>query len=282
MLENLLNRFRIRQFIAGIAGLLLGLLLNIASDWLSGAGNFMIPIVAVGFVVALVVNGYLWLRRPARVGLQLEPPDILDEAAKPEKARRGLIVFVSLYSPQSKSSASSLKLEERVEAAKSKNYKELDFENSNLATTVKAIIAHASTLEHCWLIATISRANESSSSLLYVPALIELLKEKYGMHCKFHFGEEFAVTIDDDAPIFIKTIDIVNRIFKLGKEEGLREKDFVVDFTAGMRSMTLGAILACLDHDRNIQMIGTKYDAEGRPQGPLFPIIFSFKPILRE
>jgi uncharacterized membrane protein len=77
MFEDLLNEFRIRQFVAGVAGLLLGLLLDIVSDWLSGAGNFMIPIVAVGFVVALVVNGYLWLRRPARVDLQLEPPDIL-------------------------------------------------------------------------------------------------------------------------------------------------------------------------------------------------------------
>jgi hypothetical protein len=41
-------------------------------------------------------------------------------------------------------------------------------------------------------------------------------------------------------------------------------------------------ILACLDSDRDIQMIGTHYDAEGRPTGTLFPIVFKFQAVVRQ
>ena len=79
-----------------------------------------------------------------------------------------------------------------------------------------------------------------------------------------------------------KTYDLVRRIYRQAAGEfGIAAKDIIADFTGCPRSMTLGLILACLSVDRNIQLMGTRYDAAGKPIGQLIPIIFSFEPVLQ-
>ena len=283
MWQRFRRAMQLRQVVAGLTGLTLGLLLNVASNWLSGAGTTLIPIIAVAFVGTLLVSIYLWWRNPSRVGLNIRPVRTLRmEAEKHQSARRGLIAFVSLYRPGHESQASK-KTEDWVAAAAQQDYRALDLSHSNLATTIEAITSHVNRLEHCWLVGTTATDPRTPGSSIYIPALIEYLRHERGLKCEFHHGPECNLPLDDDALVFTKTLDLIRNIFvqvEEDKETGLQAKEMIADFTSGTRSMTLGMILACLDGDRDIQMIGTHYDAAGNWEGPPFPIIFSFEPVL--
>jgi hypothetical protein len=274
---------QLRQLSAGVTGLALGLLLNVASNWLSGAGAALVPVIVAIFVGTLSVSIYLWWRNPTRVGLNIRPVRTLRaEAEKRQQAHRGLIAFVSLYRP-GRDSRASKKPEDWQAAAARNDYQALDLPHSNLATTIEAIMSHTSQLEHCWLIGTTATDLGVPGSSIYIPALIEYLRHERGLKCTFHHGPECNLPLDDDALVFTKTLDLVRHVFAQAEKEGevgLQAQEVIADFTGGTRSMTLGMILACLDGDRDIEMIGTHYDAAGNPKGPIFPIIFSFEPVL--
>jgi hypothetical protein len=283
MWGRLVRVMQLRQLSAGVAGLTLGLLLDFASDWLTGSGAGLVPLVALIFIAALSVSAWLWWRDPSRVGLALQPVKTLrTEAEKRQHARRGLIALVSLYRPTEENPAARLTPEDWRAAAKQRDYAALDLPNSNLATTIEAITSHASQLEHCWLIGTTAANPEIAGSHVYIPALVAYLNRERDLGCTFHYGQEFNLSLDDDALVFDKTVDIVREIFLHAESIGLGAPDVIADFTGGMRSMTLGMILACLDGDRDIEMIGTRYSPEGNWTGAPFPIIFRFEPILQQ
>jgi len=283
MLQRLRRAMELRQLSAGVTGLALGLLLNVASNWLSGAGAALVPAIVAIFVGTLSVSIYLWWRNPSRVSLNIRPVRTLRaDAEKRQHAHRGLIAFVSLYRP-GRDSRASKKPEDWQAAAARNDYQALDLPHSNLATTVEAIMSHTSRLEHCWLIGTTATDPGVPGSSIYIPALIEYLRHERGLKCAFHCGPECNLPLDDDALVFTKTLDLVRHVFVQAEKDGevgLQAKEVIADFTGGTRSMTLGMILACLDGDRDIEMIGTHYDAAGNPEGPPFPIIFSFEPVL--
>jgi hypothetical protein len=283
MRQRLQRAMQIRQASAGLAGLTLGLLLNFVSDWITGPGAWLMPLIALVFVVALAASAWFWWRHPERVGLNLQPVKTLrTEAEKKQHARRGLIAFVSLYRPTRESAASKLSPADWQTAAEQLDYERLDLPSSNLATTIEAIITHASRLEHCWLIGTTSAKPEIPGSNVYIPVLVEYLSRGRDLQCEFHHGPEFNLSLDDDALVFDKTMDLLRKIFSQAEGHKLSAGDVIADFTSGVRSMTLGMILACLDGDRDIEMIGTHYSPEGQWVGPPFPIIFSFEPVLQK
>jgi hypothetical protein len=283
MWRRLKRAMQIRQLAAGAAGLTLGLLLDFVSDWLKGAGaGFMLLVFAL-FLAALSVSVWLWWRDPGRVGLDLEPVKTLrSDAEKRQHARRGLVAFVSLYRPGPGSAAARLTPQDWRSAAEANDYARLDLANSNLATAIEAVTSHASRLEHCWLIGTIAADADIPGSQIYIPALIQYLRREKGLTCQFHHGLDLALSLDDDALVFDKTLDLIRAIFAQAGALELKAPDLIADFTGGIRSMTLGMILACLDGDRDIEMIGTRYSSEGAWVGPPFPIIFGFEPTLRQ
>lgn len=241
------------------------------------------PLIAALFILALSVSARFWWRNPERVGLNIQPVKTLrTEAEKSQHARRGLIAFVSLYKPVGQSGAKELGPTDWQTAAEQWDYQLLDFPNSNLATTIEAVITHASRLEHCWLIGTTATRPEIPGSNVYIPALVEYLRQEQKVACEFHYGPEFNLSLDDDALVFDKTMDLLHKIFEQAEKMGLGVSDVIADFTSGIRSMTLGMILACLDGDRDIEMIGTRYGPEGKWVGPPFPVVFSFEPVLEQ
>lgn len=287
MWQRLRRAMQLRQLSAGLTGLTLGLLLNVASDWLSGPGAALIPFIVIVFGGTLLVGIWLWWRNPSRVGLDIRPVQTLrTESERHQHARRGLIAFVSLYRPGRDSQASQ-KPEGWAAAAAQKDYQALDLPHSNLATTIEAITSHASRLEHCWLIGTTAADPSIPGSSIYIPALVEYFRHERGLKCAFHYGPESGcdLSLDDDALVFTKTLSLIRNIFVQAEKDGginLHAEEMIADFTSGIRSMTLGMLLACLDGDRDIQMIGTHYDAAGHWEGPLFPILFSFEPVLQQ
>lgn len=283
MWQRLRRAFQIRQLTAILTGFTAGLLVDLLSDWLGESGTGLVPVIVAVCVVGFLLSAWFWLRDPGRVGLRLEPvKTVRTEAEKQRTARRGMIACVSLYRPTGRSQAAELSPEEWRTAAEQLDYHALDLVNSNLAPTIDAITTHASRLEHCWLIGTSNTDPQVPGSGIYAPVLEAYLQQECGVECNIHYGSDLDVSLQDDALVFNRTVELMQIIFKEAEGLGLAPADMVADFTSGIRSMSLGIILACLDGDRDIQMIGTRYGADGRWTEDRFPIIFGFEPILRQ
>ncbi|MFQ5577273.1 MAG: hypothetical protein ACE5G8_09840, partial [Anaerolineae bacterium] len=192
--------------------------------------------------------------------------------------RRGFIGFVSLYKPHAGTAAAALSPQERRQAVDALDFDRLQLEASNFRPIIEAIFSHKSELEHCWLLTT--KGQQTPGSSPYAPLLVAYLRERKGIRCKFHHGEAYTISLDDDALIFSKTYDQVQRILKQTERLKIASQELVADITGGVRSMTLGMILACLNGDRDVEFVGTRYDERGEPAGDPFPIIFSFEPLL--
>jgi hypothetical protein len=283
MFPRLRRAIRLRQIIAGIFGLALGLLGNILASYLFEARSWLVYLISGVCVVSMVVLVLLDVRGPGRVELNLRPVrTVRSDAEKRSVAHPGLIALVSLYRPMKDSHVPSQKPEDWKAAAGRLDYQYLDLPHSNLAPLIEAITMHASKLKHCWLITTKSADSRFLGSGVYVPALIAYLQQEHGLGCEFHYGPEFELPLDDDAEVFTRTLDRTRKALAEAKDRGLTEEEVIGDFTGGVRGMTLGMILSRLDGDSDVQMIGTHYAADGMPVPPLFPVVFSFEPVLQE
>lgn len=266
----------VNQVIPFLAGAVLTVFLEMLSNELIESTQLIkIAFVVVGLV--LLGGTLLYRLRPRRVRVNMAIPHILrqpEEAA--QFAKRGMVAFVSLYYPVKSPTAKVLSDRQKHEAAANLDYEVLDLENSNLEPVIKSVIAHEPRLEHCWLIATSSSAPDQAGSALYVPVLVRYLKEVKGARCQFHHGPEWTIPLEDDVVLAQKAWNLVLKSFAEAEHESILSSDMVADITSGFRAMTLGMVLACLDSDRDVQLMGTHYDGRGRAVGTLFPIRFPF------
>jgi len=281
MLSHRIRRFlHVQQMLSGLAGLGFGLLLSVFANWLSEKWIWLLPWVAGIAVLAGLIGFFLSLRKPPGIDVAIQSPLTIRSPQEAKKyARRGFVGFVPLYTPRRGTEAEKLTPEERLRAAKALDFDRLQVKESNLWPTIQAILAHSSRLEHCWLLAT--RGQEVTGSLPYARVLAEYLRRREGVNCKFHYGGEYTIPLDDDALVLGKTFREVQRVFQEAARLGIPPPEMIADITTGVRSMTLGMVLACLHGDQDIEFIGTHYDETGRPVGELFPLIFSFEPVLR-
>ncbi len=100
------------------------------------------------------------------------------------------------------------------------------------------------------------------------------------MSRQFYYGEPFTIWLDDDALVLGKTYDQMKAVLAQALRLKLSPAEVVADITTGIRSMALGMVLACLDGEQDVEFVGTRYNERGQPAGELFPIIFSFEPML--
>ena len=274
-----MNRFlRPATLIPAITGFLLAVVLEVVVNTIIGAGGQVLT--AVLILTALFSLLALWLNeRTQSTRVMIEPVPLDTPANRLIHAHRGLIAFVSLYQPnaQNPQGNTGTDVSARIAAAQNGDYTALDLENANLAAIIATITAHASKLEHCWLITT-TTGDPVTSSLTYLPPLIAYLQEKKGLRIHYHAGEDYIIRIDrNDALITSQTRNLVNAIYREARAFKLAEQDVVADFSGGYRSMTLGMILACLNKGRDIQFAGTRYDANAQPTGEIFPILYNFE-----
>lgn len=279
--------FRPVVLIPAFAGFLVGILTNILAEALIAAGSSAVLILIV-ITAALLLTALVYRHNRPIIGHFDAPSVIKTEVDKydRDKAKEGLIVILSLYTPQRESPALALTIDERVAAAKNLDYETLRLEESNMTPLIQAVDAHARQLKHCWLIATLvqdgetGQVNEGQSSLTYAPLVERYLREKVGLKdCRFHSGERYALTVErDDALLADRARALVEQIYAEAnkKEIGLKDRDIVADITGGMRSIAMGVIMACLDKRRVVQFIGSAYDAHGRPAGKPLPILLKY------
>lgn len=280
MIPPHVRRFlRMQRIAMTMAGLCFGLLLSVFANWLSEKLVWLIPLVITAALISGVIGVVLYLRKPVSVEVLIRTPRTIRSPADAQRyARRGFVGFVPLYTPKRGMAADALSPEERLKAAEALEFDRLDVEASNLQPTIEAIVSHADRLEHCWLLAT--KGSNVPGSLPYARLLAEYLRQRKKMQCDFHYGEPLSISLDDDALVLSKTYDQVRQILKEAELKGLSAQEVVADMTTGVRSMTLGMVLACLDGDHDVEFVGTRYDERGQPTGKLFPVIFSFEPVL--
>jgi hypothetical protein len=270
---------RLQQISTAIASLFVGMLLSVFSNWLSEQWQNLLPLIVALTVIAVGFWLFVMIRQPAGIDVLIRAPRTF-RAVSEEKiyARSGFVGFVPIFTPKAGSKAERLTLPKREGAIQNLDFDTLNLEESNLAPTIKAILAHRSRLQHCWLLST--RGKEIAGSLPVARLLAEYLKQKHGVSCHFHYSEEESIMLDDDALVLSKTYELVRRVFFAAEKMGLPAREMVANITTGFRSMTLGMILACLDKDRDIEFVGTQYDQKGKPASDLVPITFSFETVL--
>jgi len=232
-------------------------------------------------VAVLLVLGILlfWWHYKYRPRYHMRADITIDRSEQEiaQNARRGLIALVSMYTPQHGSAAYPLSPEERNQALELRDYKKLDIRNSNLAPLLKAIESHQSQLQYCWLISTLSSQSHQGSDRS--ARLVEQYFKDQGLSCQF-FHE--SIPQEDDALLLRKVKELVERLLQGAVQDyGLSEKEIICDCTGAIRAMQLGVVFACLDAERDVQLMGTHYDAAGRPRGELFRIRIHFEPDLR-
>ena len=270
------NLFTPATLIPAIAGFLFAIILDLAREYITTTGG---PLLTITIVLAgLFSIAAVWMRiQPKPVRATFEAPVTLRQPVdRLTYARKGLIVFVSLFRPQAHSPAAKLTPEKWLEAARAEDFEILNLPDSNLATAITSIISHRHKLAHCWLVSTSAAGGDQLGSHYYVPALVKYLREAEGMDCRFYYDETLAIPLDDDALVAVKTQDRIEQIFKECEALDLTDNDIVADFSGCPRSMALGMVLACLDGNRDIQFIGTHYDEQARPSGAPFPVLFAF------
>lgn len=272
---------RMQQIAFSLTGLGVGLLASVLANYIYEHELQRLPWIIVSIGLLALLSGIAYLARNRSIAVSFRPPIIIrtPEEAK-RHARRALIGFVSLYKPQPDSPAYKLIPQERAAAIEQLDFDRLDLENSNLNPLIQAIIAHSSRLEHCWLIATESAADPGS--LPCARLLAEYLRRRKGLgSCIFHNGKDYVVRLDDFALVADKTYSKMQEILKEIEQLHYPGPEVIADITAGIRTMSMSMILSCLDKEHDVQMMGTRYDEQGRPNG-LFPIIFSFEPEIDE
>lgn len=267
-------------FIAGLSGLV-----SLASSILT---NLLSPLFeeqgyAMALIFALVMAGIVLLlvkwRQSLEVDIDVDP--IRDETAEKQHAQRGIIVFLSLY----KHLGGKVKPEEVRQALVNLDYKTLDLEsmtNTTLGHQIRAIKSHRSKLKHCWIVCTRATGRSQNQSLDYAPVFAEYITREVLPELQIHYGESYSVELDDDAIVCRNTYRLVKQIYKEAKDHGLTKNELITDITGGIRALTVGAILACMDKDVDIQYIGTRYNDQGNPTGEAFPLLVQFQPELAE
>lgn len=280
-MKHILKRLWRAELATAAFGFLVGLFGNIAANWVAESAPVLnVFLWAFGLLAVVMLVLYMARRESTTVVIRA-PQSLRSEQGRMEYACRGLIVFVSLYVPQKGTPADKLSVDERLAAAGRLEYQCLNLEQSNFAPTIAAITGHASRLEHCWLVSTVTQAGgDQTGSYAYVPVLVKYLREEKKLRCRFYgdVDKHCAVSLEEDVLVTSHTRDLVERIFREAGRLNLEEHDIAADFTGGLRSMVQGLILACLDGNRRVEFVGTHYDGQGRPTGELYPIIYSFEP----
>jgi len=245
---------------------LLSTVFSFGLGWVTNvlSGSYKIPtalawVLAAVFAIAFIVNT---LQLHERIKARTTPYQVPKgkDATSVHKSKKGLIVTVSLPYPPIDWNA------------------EIPI-NSNLYTLLTAIKAHGSSLEYIWLLGTADPKEGKGSGSIFaeLKEYINRNRESLGLtkDPKIEFLNTIPMEFDNQVTECVrKTVD---EVFDHAADFGLKQSDIIADCTGGTKSMTLGVILACLEEDRDIQLIGSQYKSDGRPDGSsAFPMIFEY------
>jgi hypothetical protein len=263
--------------LVGFLALGVNIVANIITNWLPQGTEYALSVIAALIVAAF---SYYYVRSRQTVEVDIAVDALCTPEEEHEQAQRALVVFLSLYRPL-RGPAAKLTQKQIDRAVRELDYTTLDLDNTGNTTLghqIRAIKAHRTKLEHCWLVATKARVSGKRQSLDYAPVLAKYIQDKINPAIQVHYGENYAVTLDIEEKICRNTYRLVKHIYKEAETLGMKKKEIITDITGGIRGITLGAILACLDKDENVEYIGTDYDENGNPTETSYPVVVEYKP----
>ncbi len=261
--------------LAGLLSLGSNIITNVASEWISAQMNWLLVT-----VIALLFGGimYFYVRSKQTIEVSIAL-DALRTAQEEERcAQRGLIVFLSLYRALD-GPAKTLTAAQIDQAVKNLDYVALDLDNTRNTTLghpIRAIKAHQKKLERCWLISTQARTPGKRQSFDYAPVIEKYIKDQINPNIAVHW-KEYILTLDIEEKVCRDAYRLVQQIYSEANRLGIKKNEMITDVTGGVRGIMLGAVLACLDKDEDVEYIGADYDEAGNPTGPSFPVIVEYR-----
>jgi hypothetical protein len=264
-------------------GLLGNALANLLGSWRVWgiSGNWIIV-----FMIALLVIG-LWYaqRRRARRG------EVEISVCAPE-GKAGLIILLSTLNPFG--AGTRAEMDQRRQAlqaaanwilrADPDQLSSADFgplRDTNLEPSLRALEWHLAKgkLEHCWTIGSPNEpAADNRPGNLGSAWLGEVLKRWYEcLHpaTGIAFHDTFEVPARNYGELW-KTVDEIFR------DASLKPETMICDITGGLKLMSIGAALACLDEGRTMQYMDSTRDWKGDPvpRGQMEPVLIDITPYL--
>lgn len=251
-----------KNFSKALLSTLLSFLLGWVTNILSGSYDIPTEIawIALGVLAVLLIVNTIQLHERIQAKATSFKVPAGEKAAIVHKSKKGLIVTVSLPRDE---------IDWTTEIPNS----------SNLYTLLTAIKAHGKTLEHIWLLGTADPEQGKGSVSIFADLSEYLLKNQasLGLEKKLNIHRLDAIPMMYDNQVTECARRAVDEIFDNASDYGLKQRDIIADCTGGTKSMTLGVILACLEEDRDIQLIGSKYLQDGKPDGATAsPMIFEY------
>lgn len=248
----------IKAVLAGAAGVVLGVLLGELLEYWMADLEISIPWFVVLIVLCCAV--LFWNIKTSNDRIQAKttilkvPPG--EEARSIHKHKKGLIVTVSLP-------------EDDI------NWNQEIPSTSRLNTLLTAVKTHASSLEYIWLLGT-KGVNGSRSVFERLSEYLNRNKDSLGLIKLKEIRYLDPIEMSEDNQVTECVRKTVDEVFD-HPPKGLEQSDVIADCTGGTKSISLGVILACLEENRDIQLIGSKYKPDGRPDGSTaFPMIIEF------
>lgn len=233
-------------------------------------------------LLMLIVLIELYLSR--FIDVIVKEPIILTGQAEEENARKGIIVFLSLLNF---SGAGCKELQKRrrlaqepsrdaqqkiiEEALKSNDWNAVLLDGDDFTTfgqTTRAIKTHLHKLQKVWIISTESTKDQSQSSKRFVPLYKEFLEKKILSSVSKTIEidtNSFVVNTDQQSLVMSQTCEKIRKIYRAASKKPLKikPKEIIVDVTGGLSHMTVGAVLASIEKERDIQIITSEYRADG-------------------
>ncbi len=76
-------------------------------------------------------------------------------------------------------------------------------------------------------------------SSVFIPVLIEYLRREHNLACEFHYGSDYEIPLDDDALVYHKSFELIQRIFAEAEGLGVLAQEVITDFTSGIAQLSL-------------------------------------------
>ncbi len=233
-------------------------------------------------VVIISIIVFIFLHYRKKYSVEIHTYVLKEEHEKAEKAQRGLVLLLtplnSFNSLQVYKSENPEKYEKAIIEMDLDVLNLEDTSRSNYGHLITALKAHQTMLEHVWLICSRSKLDLTVQSLNYAPLMEKFIIERINKKIKVHYGLEYSVLLDDDSSVCRASFDLTKKIYKEAKKLKIKTKEIITDATGGTKSISTGVILACLNKDENIQLIGTAYDDNGKPKGEPYPVVIQYAP----
>ena len=286
--EYLANLLGQPNLVLALGAFLIGLLGNLLADLAAGWSLAGVPgnMIVVGVLVAAVILLFLYLkRRSAGVGLKVEE--------KAPEGKAGIILLLSTLDPRAHG-ASQAERDKRIAVvlaaadwvcrSKAAHLTDADFTpllGTNLEPALAALEWHLAQgeLRDCWTIGSPDRPGRLEGEEHTGSAWLATVLERWFEHK--HPDARGRVTFHPAVQIAPRDYLALGQTVDVTFEQAPYKPSRVIcDITGGLKTMSIGAALACIGEGRTMQYMSIGRDWKGEPlkDARMAPILVDVSP----